>query len=216
MAATVRLATLVLMVAGGFAVIALTGPLSVQRFRGWSPDGPLGPLVFVLVSAVLSVLFVPGPLLAGAAGLLFGTALGTPVSVASATLGAVLAAGLSRGFAARPVDELGGRRVLAARDWATRRGFTGVLLLRLTPGVPFALVNHGIGVTRVPLAVLAAGTALGAVPRAFAYTALGGQFGSFDSWQTVLALSVLVVMGVGGIMVAARDPELVSVLARRR
>ena len=50
--------------------------------------GAAGPLLFIPISACLTVALFPGPLLAGASGLLFGTALGTPVSIVSATLGA--------------------------------------------------------------------------------------------------------------------------------
>ena len=56
--------------------------------RDWVDGyGVAGPLVFIAVSASLTVVLFPGPVLAGASGLLFGTALGTPVSIASATLG---------------------------------------------------------------------------------------------------------------------------------
>ena len=59
----------------------------------------------------------------------------------------------------------------------SRRGFVSVLYARIVPGVPYTLVNYAAGLTRIPLAVFAAATALGAAPRAFAYTALGGSLG---------------------------------------
>ena len=137
------------------------------------------------------------------------------MSIASATLGAVLGCLLSRWLGARPVQELGGPRVLAARDWATRRGFTGVLLLRLAPGIPYNLVNYCVGLTGIPVMVFALGTAIGTAPRALAYTALGGQLGSFDSWQSIAAIALLVVMGAFGVALGARDPELRALVGRR-
>jgi uncharacterized membrane protein YdjX (TVP38/TMEM64 family) len=136
------------------------------------------------------------------------------VSIVSATLGAVLACVLSRRVARDAVAELGGPRILAVRDWVGRRGFTGVLLLRLMPGVPYTAVNYGVGLTHIPVGVFAAATAIGCAPRAFAYTALGGQLGSFHSWEFVVALSVLVVMGLLGLVLAARDEELRAGVAR--
>ncbi len=206
-----------LIVGGGFAAVALTGPISVERVRELVvvDDGPVGVLVFVLVSALLSVAFFPGPLLAGASGVLFGTALGTPVSIAAATLGAVLGCLLSRTLGTRAVERLGGPRVLAARDWATRRGFTGVLLLRLAPGIPYNLVNYCVGLTGIPVLVFAVGTAIGTAPRALAYTALGGQLGSFDSAESIAAIALLVVMGALGIVLGSRDPELRAIVSRR-
>jgi len=207
--ALLRLGSLAAFLAAAVVVVAASGSLSVDRVRDWADGyGAAGPLIFIALSAALTVGMFPGPLLAGASGLLFGTALGTPVSITAATLGAVLACLLSRGVAREPVTQVGGRRVLAIRDWVSRRGFTGVLLLRLMPGVPYTVVNYGVGLTHIPVAVFAAGTAIGCAPRAFAYTALGGQLGSFDSWEFVVALVVLVGMAALGLALAARDAEL--------
>ena len=74
----------------------------VADVRDWVDSiGPLAPLAFIAVSAPLTPLMFPGPLLAGASGLLFGTALGFPVSLASAVLGASLAFVISRYVAPR-------------------------------------------------------------------------------------------------------------------
>ena len=52
-----------------------------------------------------------------------------------------------------------------------------MLYARIAPGMPFTVVNYAAGLTPVRLPVFAAATAIGAAPRAFAYTALGGSFG---------------------------------------
>src|SRR5690606_24400072 len=123
--------------------------------------GTIGPLAFVVVSAALTVACVPGPLLAGAAGLLFGTALGTPTAIVAATLGASLAFSISRRVGARAVDELSGRRLRALQEWIAARGFLAVLYARILPAMPYSLVNYAAGLTRVPLLVFAAATAVG-------------------------------------------------------
>ena len=87
----------------------------------------------------------------------------------------------------------------------SRRGFLSVLYARIAPGVPYALVNYAAGLTRIPLAVFAAATALGAAPRAFAYTALGGSLGNLGSPETLVALAVLVGMALAGIALLARE-----------
>lgn len=179
--------------------MAVSGSLSPDRVRGWIDGfGAAGPIAFVALAAVLSCAFFPGPLLAGASGLLFGTALGTPVAVCSAVLSAVLAAGASRWVAGDAIVALGGRRVRALAALAERRGFLSVLYVRLLPGVPFALFNYAVGLTRVPLVVLAGATAVGTAPRTFAYVALGGSFGDFGRPETVVAIAILVAMALAG------------------
>lgn len=204
--ALARLAGLGAFVVVLFVVAASLFGLSSEGVRD-SVDGvgPAAPIVFVAVSAALTVACVPGPLLAGAAGLLFGTALGTPTAILSATLGATAAAAISRRFGAGALDELSGRRLGALQDWIAARGFLAVLYARILPGVPYNLVNYAAGLTRVPLVVFAAATAVGCAPRAFAYVALGGSLDDLGSPEAIAAFAVLVAMAVVGLVFAARD-----------
>ena len=147
----------------------------------------------------------PGPLLAGASGLLFGTALGFPVSLTSAVLGAAIAFTISRYLAGDAIERLAGPRITAAEELVSRRGFTSVLYARIVPGMPYTLVNYAAGLTRIPLAVFAAATALGAAPRAFAYTALGGSLTNLRSPEAIVAVGVLVAMALTGVVLIVRE-----------
>ncbi|MDP9346056.1 MAG: TVP38/TMEM64 family protein [Actinomycetota bacterium] len=167
--------------------------------------GAAGPLVFIAVSSLLTVVLFPGPLLAGASGLLFGTALGFPVTLVSAVLGASIAFSLSRWWAHDAVLELAGRRLLALRAWLGRREFLSVLYARIAPGMPYTLVNYAAGLTTIRLGVFAAATALGTAPRAFAYTALGGSLGNLRSPEALVAFAVLAVMALAGALLVRRD-----------
>jgi uncharacterized membrane protein YdjX (TVP38/TMEM64 family) len=201
-----RLLTLAVLVGSAFAVIALSGSVSAGAVRDRVDDlGAAGPLLFIPISAALTVALFPGPLLAGASGLMFGTALGTPVSIASATLGATLAFALSRWWAHDAVEALAGPRLQAVRRWVGARGFLSVLCARIAPGVPYSLVNYAAGLTPILLRSFVAATAIGVAPRAFAYTALGGSLGDLGSPEAIIAVVVLVVMAVGGLALARRD-----------
>jgi uncharacterized membrane protein YdjX (TVP38/TMEM64 family) len=205
-AAVLRLAALAAVLAAFVLVFALSGSLSADRVRGWMDGfGAVGPLVFIAVSASLTVVLFPGPVLAAASGLLFGTALGTPVSICAATLGATLAFSLSRWWAHDAVLALAGPRVMALRAWVGRRGFLSVLYARIAPGVPYTLVNYAAGLTPVALRSFVAATALGVAPRAFAYTALGGSLGDLRSPEAVAAVVVLVVMALAGLLLGGLD-----------
>lgn len=198
-----------------FAAVALTGDLSAERVRDAVDEvGVAAPLAFVAISSLLTVAMFPGPLLAGASGLLFGTALGTPTSIVAATLGASLAFSLARRFGARSVDEISGHRVRVVQDFIAQRGFLSVLYARILPAMPYNVVNYAAGLTRVPLLTFAAATALGCAPRAFAYTALGGNLSHLDSPAALAAFAVLIAMGLGGLVLALRDPAVRSRIRR--
>jgi uncharacterized membrane protein YdjX (TVP38/TMEM64 family) len=201
-----RVVLLLALIVAEFLVVASTGKLSSDRVRDWMDGfGVAGPVVFIAVSALLTPALFPGPLLAGASGLLFGTWLGTPVSIVSATLGAVLAFCLARWLAHDAVEQLQGRRIAALRAFIGRRGFLSILYARIAPGVPYSMVNYAAGLSPVALRTFAAATALGCAPRAFAYTALGGSLDDLGSPEAIAAIVVLVVMALVGGFVAGRD-----------
>jgi uncharacterized membrane protein YdjX (TVP38/TMEM64 family) len=203
--AALRLGALAAALAAFVLVLALSGSISAGRVRAWVDGyGAAGPLVFVAVSAALTVVLFPGPVLAAASGLLFGTALGTPVSIVSATLGAVLAFVIARFVARDSVDAIAGRRLRAAQEWIEQRGFWAVLYGRIIPGLPYTLLNYVAGLTRVRLAAFAAATAVGVAPRSFAYTALGGSLDDLDAPEAIVAVVLLVLMGAGGLVALRR------------
>jgi uncharacterized membrane protein YdjX (TVP38/TMEM64 family) len=159
----------------------------------------------VLVGACSSVVLFPGPVVAATSGLLFGTAIGVPTTLASSLCGAVLAFTLARRWAHDAVEELAPPRVQDLRAWIGRRGFLAILYARIAPGVPYNLVNYAAGLTPVRLSAFAAATVLGSAPRAFAYTALGGSLGNLSSPEGVVAIVVLVGMGLLGLGLLARE-----------
>jgi len=204
--AWLRLGALALGLAVALVAVALTSGFSAQRVRDWVDGfGVAAPLVFILVSAALTCALFPSPVLAGASGLLFGTALGFPVTLTAATLGASCAFLISRRAGFTAVEHLAGPRLQRIRDWIGRRGFVAVLYARIVPGMPYTLVNYAAGLTPLRLPVFAAATAVGAAPRGFAYTALGGSLGNWNSPEAIAAAVVLVAMAGIGLVLLRRE-----------
>ena len=207
-----RLGLLAASVSIAFAVVALAVPHSAQSLRGaFAGLGVGAPFAFIAAATVLTCTLFPYPLLAAASGLVFGTALGTVVSIAAGTTGALAAFLIARAGGARAVVDLAGprlRRLLAA---VGRRGFVAVLYLRIVPGVPRDLANYGAGLTPVGALPYALATLLGIAPRAFAYTALGSSFSVTDltSPEAIVAVAVLAAMALLGL-------GLIAVEMRRR
>ncbi len=202
-----RLALLAVAVAAAFAAIALTGPLSGARVRGWlgGGSGLRAAAVFVALYAGLTVVGFPGPVLAGASGLLFGTLDGAGLALAGAVLGAVVAFELSRHVAGDLVARAGGRRLQALAAWVGRRGFRSVLYARILPGLPYSALNYAAGLAPLRLRDFAAATAVGAAPRTFAYTALGGHIHDLTSPAALAATGVIVAMALLGLALGRRE-----------
>ncbi|MDX2185235.1 MAG: TVP38/TMEM64 family protein [Gemmatimonadaceae bacterium] len=113
--------------------------------------GPWGPVAFVAAYAAATVAFVPGSALTLAAGAIFGLGQGVVLVFVGATLGSSLAFLVARTIARGAIERrLAGNAKFEAIDRAVARdGRRIVLLLRLSPAFPFALLNYGLGLTRV-------------------------------------------------------------------
>lgn len=164
--------------AGALAASLLVLPWSrwTLRLVEWIREaGAVGVAFYVVAYVVATLLLLPGSVLTAGAGFAYGPVLGTllvsPASVLAATLSFLL-----------------GRS--AARDWVSRRiatdprfgaidraigesGFRIVLLLRLSPIVPFNLLNYALGLTRVRLRDYVLASFLGMLPGTVLYVYLG-------------------------------------------
>ena len=143
----VVLAVLAVLATGGRQLAGLVPALAhlVEGLGAWAP------LAFILTYAVATVAFVPGSLLTLAAGALFGIVHGTAYVAIGATVGEAAAFLIARHFARRFVERrIAGSPRFAAIDAALgREGWRVVLLLRLSPVVPFNLLNYALGITQV-------------------------------------------------------------------
>ncbi len=133
-------------------VLGRTAGGYVQGFAQWVDGlGFWGPAVFVLGYVIAVVAFVPASLLTLGAGAIFGIVHGVIYVFVAATVGSCLAFLISRYVARSAVErKLEGKPKFAAIDRAVEaEGLKIVFLLRLTPAVPFNLLNYALGLTRV-------------------------------------------------------------------
>lgn len=204
--ALLRLGALAGVAAAAFLLaVVLLGRSTADVRAAVDGAGAWAPVAFVALLAVLTCAFVPFPLMAAAGGLVFGVAEGTALSVLGGTLGALLAFGLARTVAGDAVTALAGERLERLQRAVEQRGFVAVLYARIFPGVPRDLSNYAFGLTRVRVAAFGAATVLGIAPRAYAYVALGGSLGSFDSTQSIVAIALLAGMGLLGLVLVRAD-----------
>lgn len=211
-AARTRLAVLIALLAIGYAALWLVRPFSPDGVREWvQPLGAVAPLGFLGVSVVLGLMLVPGPVLAGAGGLLFGAAIGTLLSVSAAVLTGVLAMLIARRVGRAGLDSFDLRWVEVVAGALERHGLWAVVAQRLIPGVPDAPCSYAAGLLRVKVIHIALGTAIGAAPRAFGYSALGDSLDEPGSPLSLVGLATVIATALVGAYVARR----IFVQARR-
>jgi uncharacterized membrane protein YdjX (TVP38/TMEM64 family) len=174
--------TRILLVAGLTAAVVaglLFLPLGIwaQEVVEWVRNlGPRGALIYSLIYVVGAAFFVPETLLTAASGFLYGPVYGTllvaPASVLAASVSFLLTRSVARDWVARHVAR--SPRFTAIDHGVGKHGFKIVLLIRLQPVfLPFAVLNYGLGLTRVRLRDYVLASAIGMLPLNILYVYLG-------------------------------------------
>jgi uncharacterized membrane protein YdjX (TVP38/TMEM64 family) len=210
---------------------------SINSFLEWIENNPAaGFFVFVLVYFAATVVFIPGSILTLGAGFVFSSAFGLGPGVALGTLSVFL--GASAGAIA---SFLLGRFLL--RDWVSgwtkkyaifealdialeEKGFRIMALLRLSPIIPFNVINYIAGVTAISFWSYV--WALFAIlPGTILYVFLGASAGSLtdsasssgdNGTLTIVVVVVGIVFGVIAVGVTSyyAKAELNKVIAKRQ
>ncbi|MDH3407076.1 MAG: TVP38/TMEM64 family protein [Gammaproteobacteria bacterium] len=135
--------------------------------------GLWGPLIFMLIYATATVLFLPGSILTLAGGALFGPLAGTLYNLTGATIGATLAFLVARYLASEWAARKAGERVKLLMKGVEDEGWRFVAFTRLVPLFPFFILNYALGLTRIRIAHYIFATFVFMLPGAFAFTFLG-------------------------------------------
>lgn len=159
--------------AAGIALLVLVAAWMVAPASDWIAAlgeivhrmGWIAPALYVVLYTVGSVVLAPSPVMTIAAGVAFGW-WGIPLALLGETTGATCSFLLSRYLFGETLD-----------DWLTHRpafkaiknaiddeGWRALLLLRLSPAVPFGMLNYLLGLTRIPLATYVIWSVIGNLP----------------------------------------------------
>ncbi len=174
-------------IALGAAVVAILGaayyfdfPTYLKSVLDQIADlGPLGPIIFIALYIVVTVMLLPGSILTLGAGVVFGVVRGSIFVSIAATLGATAAflvgRYLARDWVAKRIE---GNENFAAIDQAVaEEGWKIVGLTRLSPIFPFNLLNYAFSVTKVSLRDYFFASWIGMMPGTLMYVYIGSLAG---------------------------------------
>jgi uncharacterized membrane protein YdjX (TVP38/TMEM64 family) len=198
-------------IAVGFGVailVAIGSSLEIAAIQAWvSAQGPLAPVVFILVGAILSLLCVPLDVLCIVGGVLFDFAAGLVCVTVANYLGQCLAYGVARLMLRESLGRflsLRPRLKLVERAIAARGAFL-LFLLRLAP-VPAAPTSYLVGATRMPFSSFAVAN-LGLIPVTFLSLTISrslltaGDGGGMDVWMVIGIVIAIVALAFATVVV---------------
>jgi len=145
-----RAIIVVVLLVGVVTVLANYTALDSTTVDAWVKDAGLaGPILFMLVYALGTVLLVPGPLFLLIGGALYGPVYGTFYSLAGTMIGSAVAFLIARFIAADWLEAKIGGRLKRIKLGVEQEGWRFVAFLRLVPVFPSILINYALGLTRI-------------------------------------------------------------------
>lgn len=142
--------------------------------------GSWGPVAFILVYILATVLFIPGSLLTLGAGAIFGVIWGSICVSVGSTLGATCAflvgRYLTRDWVSKQIEN--NEKFKAIDEAVATEGWKIVGLTRLSPLFPFNLLNYAFGITQVSLRDYFFASWIGMMPGTVMYVYIGSLAGN--------------------------------------
>lgn len=191
----------VCIVATGVAMFSLGGIDPQWLQTTLDRAGIWGPIIYIVIYTVATILVLPSTVLNLAGGALFGPWWGSLWT----TIGALVAAIVAFGFTRTVGRDLVAKRL--AGYWQTidaeihHGGLFYMFSIRLLPVIPYGLVNFAAGLTSISWKDYVVGTALGTLPGVLPFVLLGSSGLTLSQTGDLVPLVValtLIGMLVGG------------------
>lgn len=185
----------ILVIISIFIFVDRYGVFNEQNLELWRQAildlGPLAPVGFILLYIIGTMLFLPGTIFTILGGIAFGVFWGTVFGVIGASIGAVAAHWTARILGKETVDRIVTKRIPKAQsynDQIEKNGFLTVLILRITPLIPYNGLNFALAYSPVRIADYFWATFFGVIPGVLAYVYLGEAVASLSPENILFAV----------------------------
>lgn len=164
---------------------------SIQTFlQGF---GMWGPVVYIVMYIVLTVMFFPASVLTISGGFVFGLFWGTIYAIIGATIAATVAFLIARYLAKDWVEKTSGKTFKKYNKKLSEKGFETVAILRLL-FLPYIPLSYAAGASSVSLVAFILATFLTNIPGGFAFAYLGQSITNPKTIAIAVVMIVLVMM----------------------
>jgi dihydrolipoamide dehydrogenase len=207
------LVALVLCAVGAFFYFDIHSYLSLSYIKSqqsyFSDLYNANPILYICVFSLIYILttavsFPGATVLTLLAGALFGVVLGSVIVSFASTIGATVAFLMTRFFLRDSVTRRFGKYLKSFNKGMEKDGVFYLFTIRLTPVVPFFVVNTVMGLTKMPTWIFYVVSQIGMIPGTIIYVNAGTQLANLESLKDVLSFPVflsLLALGVFPVLI---------------
>jgi len=204
---TISMITLLILVITYFAFFRGLTPEILRNYIGGF--GYLAPFIYILCFTILPIAFFPVPILALAAGLLFGFLPGTIYTLIGAVLNSAIMFLMAKVLAKDAVTNLLQRKL--PENWSSflfnldeKKGFGIIFILRLIPAMPYNLINYGAGLTSIKFSSYMLATILGILPGTLVFLNIGNQALNIHNPAFMVSIILLILLTIFSLILGKR------------
>ena len=178
------------------AIPCQAGELPWESFSNRIDAAAFSPLLFLAAYLLAQQLFLSSTAFNIIGGALFGPWLGTLLNLTGAMGGATLSFLVSRHLLAQRITPHLPDALARLLDEVAQEGWRGVAFVRLMPGLPYALLNYTLGLSKLTLRQFLPPTLLCILPRIALYTYLGHSGRAALEGKAEMVWHIIVVLGL--------------------
>lgn len=204
---TISMITLLILVITYFAFFRGLTPEILRNYIGGF--GYLAPFIYILCFTILPIAFFPVPILALAAGLLFGFLPGTIYTLIGAVLNSAIMFLMAKVLAKDAVTNLLQRKL--PENWSSflfnldeKKSFGIIFILRLIPAMPYNLINYGAGLTSIKFSSYMLATILGILPGTLVFLNIGNQALNIHNPAFMVSIILLILLTIFSLILGKR------------
>ena len=189
-------AIVIVITLGSWARRQLGITLDVESVRDFAESlGTAGPILFVLVVAGRSLLALPSQIVLTAAGLCFGTVVGTIVGGAGLMISGVMLFFITRYAGRDSIEKRLGPRMRRILEFASHRSGSAALIIACGyPLTPLSSVQAAAGLTPMPIQQFVIASFIGCSIRSSIFAYFGNALAEASWANVILAVSLFVLM----------------------
>lgn len=172
---------------------------TVIYLKSFGIYGPLVAFILFFIQAIAPI--IPYVIFAGAAGMIYGNVIGFLLAWIGAVAGAWFLYWISKRMGSNLfIEKIQNRYDFDIRSVNERYIFWVLLISRIFPVVPTPIINIGSGLGGVSPKVFISSSAIGKIPWAIIYVALGNYFmESKNVSNTLTIIGIIIVISFAGI-----------------
>jgi len=152
--------------------------------------GAAGPLMFIFLYTIRTLVLFPASIFSAAGGLAFGTLLGALYIYVGATLSAILGYWTARLLGREFVARLLGKKLAGFDELVKNKGFAVVFYLRFF--APFDPLSYACGLSKMKFGSYMIATVIPIIPGTLAFSYFGNSFTKITLWRDLLHKGFLI------------------------